>query len=166
MRERNSTSPEQPNRASPVGRALRILLGVVLIVYVTPIYFRLPSRVFFWSLLLMSGLIVAYCVIHIVVSRPVSALGPLLGAILVHALLVALYVAGFFPMPVFGSGKGQLAAVTFLGISLVFAGVRGVAGCELMAIPDLFFRKDVELACLIFSPLDKLERRLQNKRDL
>lgn len=159
------TSPKQPNGAPPVGRALRILLGVLLIVYVTPIYFRLPSQFFFGSLLLMLGLIVAYCLVHIV-SRRVAAFGPYLATILVHALLVGLYVAGFFRMPILGSGSGQLAAVTFLGISLVIAGVRGVAGCELMAIPDLFLRKDVEVACLIFSPLDKLERKLRNKEDL
>jgi hypothetical protein len=48
---------------------------------------------------------------------------------------------------------------------LVVAGVRAVPGCELMAIPGVFFRKNSELACLIFSPLDKLERKLRSKRD-
>jgi len=159
-------SPKQPNRAPPVGRVLRILLGLLVIVYVTPIYLRLPLRVFVGSLVLMIGLILAYSAINLVVSRRVAAFGPYLAAVLVHALLVASYVAGFSRAPVVGGGKGQLAAVTFLGISLVIAGIRGLAGCELMAIPDLFVRKDAELACLIFSPLDKLERRLRNKGDL
>jgi hypothetical protein len=162
---RESQLSERSNKAPPVGRALRILLGLALIVYVTPIYFRLPWRVFFESLLLMLGLIVGYCAIHIV-SRRVAAFGSFAGAVLVNALLVGLYVAGFSKWQVLGYGKGQLAAVTFLGVSLVVAGIRSVAGCELMAIPDLFLRKDVELACLIFSPLDKLERRLRNKGDL
>src|ERR1700747_2837177 len=108
-------SSKQPNRAPPVGRSLRILLGVFLIIYVTPIYFRLPSRVFIGSLVLMLGLIAAYCVVHIVVSRRVGGFDLHLGPIFVNALLVALYVAGFFRIPVFGNGKGQLAAVTFLG---------------------------------------------------
>jgi hypothetical protein len=60
-------------------------------------------------------------------------------------------------------GSGQLAVVTFLAISLVVAGVRAATGCELMAIPGVFFRKDTELACLVFSPLDKLERKLRSK---
>jgi hypothetical protein len=46
---------------------------------------------------------------------------------------------------------------------LVVAGVRALSGCELMAIPGIFFRKDTELACLVFSPLDKLERKLRGK---
>ena len=60
----------------------------------------------------------------------------------------------------------QLAAVSFLGFSLVVAGVRSTSGCELMAIPDVLFGKHIELACLIFSPLDRLERKLRSKRDV
>ena len=59
-------------------------------------------------------------------------------------------------LPLLGHGEGVLAAVTFLGISLIVAGVRAAPGCELMAIPGLFFGKHTELACLIFSPLDRL----------
>jgi hypothetical protein len=40
------------------------------------------------------------------------------------------------------------------------------AGCELMAIPDVLLGKRIELACLIFSPLDRLERKLRSKRDV
>jgi hypothetical protein len=87
------------------------------------------------------------------------------GAVIGLALLVALYVAGGSRSPIFGHGQGQLAAVAFLGISLVVAGVRAVPGCELMAIPGAFFRNDTELACLIFSPLDSLERKLRTKHD-
>ena len=117
------------------------------------------------SLLLMLGLIGVCSLIHIV-SRQIVRFGPFLGAILGLGLLVALYVAGGSALPILGRGKGQLAAITFLGISLVVAGVRGVPGCELMAIPGVFFGKDTELACLIFSPLDRLERKLRSKRDV
>jgi hypothetical protein len=144
-----------------VGRVLRILLGLVLMVYVAPVYFRVPMRVVVGSLLMMLGLIGVYSLIHIVVSRRIIALGPSLGAILPPGLLVALYIAGASGLPIVGRGKGELAAVTFLGISLVVAGVRAVPGCELMAIPDVFFRKHTELTCLIFSPLDRLERKLR-----
>jgi hypothetical protein len=49
--------------------------------------------------------------------------------------------------------------LTFLGISLVVAGLRAAPGCEVMAIPGLLFGKHTEPACLIFSPLDRLERK-------
>src|SRR6266700_2176808 len=121
-------------------------------VYVTPVYFQVPVRVAVGSLLLMLGLIGIYSLIHIVVSRRIVAFGPFLGAIVANGLLVALYVAGASGLPILGHGKGQLAAVTFLGVSLVVAGVRAAPGCELMAIPGLLFGKHTELACLIFSP--------------
>jgi hypothetical protein len=154
-----------PDKAPPVGRVLRILLGLVLMIYVVPVYVQVPARVVVASLLLMLGLIGVCSLIHIV-SRQTVRFGPFLGAILGLGLLVALYIAGGSALPILGRGKGQLAAVTFLGISLVVAGVRGVPGCELMGIPSVLFGKDTELACLIFSHLDRLERKLRSKRDV
>jgi hypothetical protein len=155
---------EQPRKAPPVGRVLRIVLGLVLMVYVAPVYFQVPVRVAIGSLLLVLGLIGVYSLIHIVVSRRIVAFGPCLGAVVGVGLLVTLYLAGASVLPILGHGKGQHAAATFLGISLVVAGVCAAPGCELMAIPGVFFGKHTELACLIFSPLDKLERKLRSKR--
>ena len=155
---------QQPSQAPPVGRALRILLGIALMVYVAPVYFRVPIRLAVGSFLLVLGLIGAYSLIHIVVSRRIIGFGPCLGAVVAMGLLVALYVAGASGLPILGRGKGQLAAVTFLGVSLVVAGVCAAPGCELMGIPGLFLGKHTELACLIFSPLDRLERKLRSKR--
>ena len=107
-----------------MGRVLRVLLGIVLMLYVTPVYFQVPMRVAAGSLLLMLGLIGIYSLIHIFVSRRIVAFGSFLGAILANGLLVALYVAGASGLPILGHGKGQLAAVTFFGVSLVIAGRR------------------------------------------
>ena len=161
----SQTLSQQPRRAPPVGRALRILLGLVLLVYVAPVYFQVPLRVSVGSLLLMLGLTGVYSLIHIIVSRRIVAFGPCFGAVVANGLLVALYVASGSGLPILGHGKGQLAAVTFFGASLVVAGVRAVPGCEVMAIPSIFFGKNTELACLIFSPLDRLECKLRSKRD-
>jgi hypothetical protein len=159
----NAADFNEPRRqAPPVGRALRILLAVVLIVYVTPVYFKVPAGVAVGSLLLMLGLTGVYSLIHIGVSRRIVRFGPCVGALVAAGLLVALYVAGVSRLPILGHGTGQLAAVTFLGISLIIAGVRAVPGCEVMAIPGILFGKHTELACLIFSPLDKLERKLRS----
>ena len=147
-----------------MGRVLRILLGLALMIYVTPVYSQVPARVAVGSLLLMLALIGIYSLIHIVVSRRIVAFGPFLGAIVANGLLVTLYVAGASGLPILGHGKGQLAAVTFFGVSLVVAGGRAAPGCEVIAIPSLLFGKDTEVACLIFSPLDRLERKLRSKR--
>jgi hypothetical protein len=147
-----------------VGRVLRILLGLVLTVYVAPVYFQVPVRVAMGALLLVIGLIGVYILVHMFVSRRIVPFGSSLGAVVAFGLLVAMYVAGASVLPILGHGKGQLAAATFLGISLVVAGVCSTSGCELMAIPDVLLGKHTELACLIFSPLDRLERKLRSKR--
>ncbi len=59
---------QRPRQAPPVGRALRILLGLALMVYVAPVYFKVPARVAVGSLLLMLALIGVYSLIHSVVS--------------------------------------------------------------------------------------------------
>jgi len=78
--------------------------------------------------------------------------------------LVAVYLAGAPGGPLLGRGEGELAAGTFLGVSLLVAGVRADPGCEVMSIPSALFRKRAELACLVFSPLDAWERRWRRKR--
>ncbi len=147
-----------------MGRALRILLGLALMVYVAPVYFQVSARVSVGSLLLIVGLIGIYSVLHMAVSQRIVPSGSGLAAIVANGLLVVLYFIGATGLPIVGGGKGALAAVTFLGISLVVAGVRAAPGCEVMAIPGLLFGKHTELACLIFSPLDRLERKLRSKR--
>src|SRR5206468_12695698 len=94
------------------------------------------------------------------------AMGPGFEAVVANGLLVALYISCASGLPIVGHGKGQLAAVTFFGISLVVAGVCAAPGCEVMAIPGLLFGKHTQLACLIFSPLDRLERKLRGERDV
>jgi hypothetical protein len=150
-------SPEQQRKAPPIGRVLRVLFGLVLLAYVVPVYFRVPLRVVVGSLVLMLGFIAVYSLIF----TSLRLIGSALGSILMHGLIIALYIAGSSRLPILGGGKGQLAAVTFLGISLVIAGMRALPGCELAAIPALFFRVETDVACPIFSPFDKLERKLR-----
>ncbi len=162
----SQASVQQPSKAPPMGRALRILLGLVLIGYTVPVYFRIPIRLAVGASLLVLGLVGVYSLLHIVLSRHVVVFVPSLGAVVANGLLIVLYVVGGSGLPIFGNGKGQLAAVTFLGLSLVVAGVRAAPGCEVMAIPGIFFGKHTELTCLIFSPLDRLERKLRSKHDV
>jgi hypothetical protein len=113
---------------------------------------------------LMFGLIGVYSLILIISSRrlvlPQSIFGHPCRA---GCARPALYVAGASQAPILGGGKGQLAAVTFLGVSLIVAGVCAVPGCELMAIPSVLFRGHTKLAYPIFPPLDMLERKLRGK---
>src|SRR5437867_1420887 len=105
---------QEPRQAPPVGRVLRLLLGLALTVYVAPIYLRVGLPLAVGDLLLIVGLIGVYSLIHVLVSRRIVVFGPGLGAVVALGPLVALYVAGASQAPILGRGVGELAALTFL----------------------------------------------------
>ena len=51
------------------------------------------------------------------------------------------------------------AAAFFYGGSMLLAAARGYAGCEVLAVSNWLLRRDDQVGCLVFSPLDQLERR-------
>ena len=93
-----------------MGRALRILLGLVLMIYAVPNYFQVPLPLAIGALLLMLGLIGAYSLIRIVISRRIVAFGPCFGAMVALGLLVALYAAGRPRVIGFGHGEGHFTS--------------------------------------------------------
>ncbi len=159
-----SLDSQGARRAPPLGRVLRILIGLGLLAQVTPVYFHVDPGLAIGAVLLMLGLMAVYSLLHVVVSRRLVTLSPALGAVVGLGTLVAVYLAGAPGGPLLGRGEGELAAGTFFGVSLLIAGVRADPGCEVMAIPSALFRKHAELACLVFSPLDAWERRWRRKR--
>ena len=52
------------------------------------------------------------------------------------------------------------AAALFYGASMLLAAGRGYAGCEVLAISNWLLRRDDQVGCLIFSPIDAVEQRL------
>src|SRR2546427_654107 len=81
-------------RAPPVGRVLRVLVGLGLMVKVTPVYFHVDAGLAIGAVLLMLGLLAVYSLLHVVVSRRLVTLSPTLGAVVGLGTLVAVYLAG------------------------------------------------------------------------
>ncbi len=52
------------------------------------------------------------------------------------------------------------AALLFYGASMLLAGARGYAGCEVFALSNWLWRRDDQIACAIFSPIDAIEGRV------
>ena len=50
------------------------------------------------------------------------------------------------------------AALAFYGVSMLLAALRGYAGCEVLAASNWVLRRDDQVGCLLFGPLDHLER--------
>ena len=51
----------------------------------------------------------------------------------------------------------------FLGVSLLLAAARGYAGCEVTAISNWLLRRDDQVGCIVFSPIDQAEKALTHK---
>jgi hypothetical protein len=55
------------------------------------------------------------------------------------------------------------AAVIFVGMSMLLAATRGYAGCEVLAISNWLLRRDDQLGCMIFAPVDLAESQLRRQ---
>ncbi len=51
------------------------------------------------------------------------------------------------------------AALLFYGASMLLAGTRGYAGCEVFALSNWLWRRNDQIACAVFSPIDAIEGR-------
>lgn len=146
-------------QAPPVGRGLRFVLGVLLLVDVLPAYLEVGRGAALAGLLVVVLLIGVYGAWQYLVNR-LPPMNPWLGALLAVGLLVVVVVLGAPGGVLLGRGEGELGVVTFLAASLIAAAVRGDPGCEVLAIPGLLFRKRAQLRCLLFSVTDRIEDRL------
>ena len=50
------------------------------------------------------------------------------------------------------------AALLFYGASMLLAAARGYAGCEVLAVPNWLLRRDDQVGCVLFAPVDAAER--------
>ena len=85
-------------------------------------------------------------------AGPVRFDGPL-GIAVNCALITALAVN-----PYTGGG-----AALFYGATLLVAAWRGLPGCEATVLPNLILRRDDQIGCPTFSPIDAAESRLRRK---
>lgn len=147
---RRSSYPE----VRRIGRVFRFSLGALLLWMVVP-FFRAAEAASIGQVLLLILLLTAlYALLHVGVYRFLPGLHPLLGAAL--ALVPAILVFVWLP-------RGDVAVASFIGLSLLLAGLGGDAGCEVMSIPGLLLRRKTHLACILFTPSDWLESKLSTR---
>lgn len=136
-------------RARPVGRFLRMLTGIALVIEGGRHLIGTSS-----SLIAMTaGVVVAefafYAVLHLLVARFLRTVNPWLGAVLAVAPVAAVFFLSDAP--------GRLGTLLFIGISLLFTAARADGGCEVMTLPGMLLGKRTHLVCIAFSPIDWLE---------
>jgi len=57
-------------------------------------------------------------------------------------------------------------ALIFYGTSILLSGVRGYAGCEILAISNLILHRDDQMGCAVFTPIDLAERWMLKARQV
>ena len=137
--------------ARPVGRTLRLLMGIALVFEGT--------RHLVGTTGLISGVglvfileFVFYAGLHLVVSRFFAGLNRWIGAALAVAPVAVVFILSGAP--------GRLGTLLFVGVSLLFTAARADGGCEVMTLPAMLMGKRTHLVCIAFSPIDWIERRL------
>lgn len=91
-------------------------------------------------------------------GRPrLAATGPA-GHALNVAVFLALYLTPWYaPALRFTSD----AALLFYGSSMLLAALRGYAGCEVLAVSNWLLGRNDQVGCVLFLPVDHLERELR-----
>jgi hypothetical protein len=146
-----------------VGTAARLLVGLVLLGSVLQGELAGPFRPAAWLLGLVGlpAVLLGWQWWRARQGRPrLAATGPV-GHVLNIAVFLALYLTPWYaPSLRFTSD----AALLFYGTSMLLAGLRGYAGCEVLAVSNWLLRRDDQVGCVVFSPIDQLERHRTDRR--
>jgi hypothetical protein len=148
----------ETRRIGPVGTAVRVTVGLGLL-YLAGGADGLSWGVEWYDPVLGLVALPAFTVVLGLVARryavrPLRFTGPL-GHTLNCALIVAL-VANPYTGP---------TAMLFYGATLLGAASRGVPGCEMTVLSNWILRRDDQVGCPIFSPIDAVEARRLDRRE-
>lgn len=151
----NENILDQPgDRSRPVGRILRFVLGALLVGLLYPSVISASSDVLTWAAAVVVGLIAFYTLIHLLVMKYLPNINKYVGTILALSPAVAVLLLSGAP--------GEIAVTGYIGGSLILDALTADLGCEVMALPGLFFQKRTHLSCIVFSPIDWLENKFLN----
>ena len=135
----------------PAGTAARVIVGLVLLGSVVQGHLARGFHPSSWALGLLGfpALLLAGQWLRARRSPTrLEASGPI-----GHALNLAVFLALYL------LEATSDAALVFYGASMLLAALRGYAGCEVLAVSNWLLRRDDQIGCAAFWPVDHLERR-------
>jgi hypothetical protein len=135
----------------PLGTTARVLVGGLLLGSVTWGHLTRGFHLSAWLLGLVGfpALLVAGQWLRARrAPTPLRATGPV-GHVLNLAVFLALYLLE----------ATSDATLIFYGASMLLAALRGYAGCEVLAVSNWLLRRDDQVGCALFWPIDQRERR-------
>ena len=151
------THPSGRQRSiGPVGTTARVLVGGLLLASVTWGHLARGFHLSAWVLGLLGFPAVLVGLQWLRARRAptrLEATGPV-----GHALNLAVFLALYLAEPT------SDAALLFYGASMWLAAVRGYAGCEVLAVSNWLLRRDDQIGCALFWPIDQLEHHRTMRR--
>ena len=91
------------------------------------------------------------------IQRRLDATGPV-GHAATIGLFLALYLTPEYAPALEATSD---AALIFFGASMLLAAARGYPGCELLAASNWLLRRDDQVGCVVYGPVDFAEARLR-----
>ena len=153
---------DRQRRIGIIGTLARAVLGLVMLESVVRGHLRsgfVPSA---WAFGLV-GLPLLLLAVHWLAARRspgrIQATGPV-GHALNVAVFFALYLTPRYAPSFSFTSDG---ALLFYGASLLLAVLWGYAGCEVLAVSNWLLRRDDQVGCVLFWPIDALEGRRRGR---
>lgn len=151
-------------RIGSLGTTARVVVGLALLAYVA-VYEQAG-----WRLVLVSWLVGLVGLPALAVAAQwwrvrhaparLDMTGPLGYAISLGVFVVLFVPQWFVP----GMFVLWAAGVIFFGASMLLAAVRGYAGCEVLAVSNWLLRRDDQVGCVVFTPVDHWEHHHRDAR--
>jgi hypothetical protein len=149
-----ATTATGSRQIGPLGTTARVIVGLGLVAYVAVDYRVLVS----WLLGLVGLPALALAGQWWRARRTPARLnltGPAGYGVSIVLFLVLFLPQWFVP----GMFVLWAAGVVFFGLSMLAAALRGYAGCEVLAVSNWVLRRDDQVGCILFTPVDQWEHR-------
>ena len=166
-RETHSDAPDRPRNRNgrgigTAGTAARLAVGLVLLGLVSATQAHRGFEPLAWILALAAfpaALLAGQWLRARRFPASMRATGPL-GCAVNVAVFLALYLPGTYAPSLRPASD---AVLIFYAASMLLAAVRGYAGCEVLAVSNWLLRRDDQVGCVIFTPVDRLEIRRRSQ---
>ncbi len=153
-----AADPARARVIGTAGTAARIVVGAVLLGSVVTGEASGGWHPAAWALALLAFPAAALAAVWLRARRHPAGLratGPA-GHAVNAAVFAALYATPWYAPPL---GFTSDAALVFYGASMLLAAARGYAGCEVLAVSNWLLRRDDQVGCVLFAPVDAIEHR-------
>ena len=161
-----------------VGRWVRFILGIVVILFVTTDLFSSTHAhtLFFYLTMVISFLAIMtiFTSVHVLIGDKLvdksSVWATLIFVVPTMFLLVAPFVnsnlqVGYWINFPELNHPFQMALIVYIGVSFFVQWRDKYGGCEVVSIPNLFFKKNYGSYCVPLLPLDLIEKLLIERTD-